>query len=173
NPARTEIARGSRATGPGTRRTMTFPHRRAAAGASTQGCAPSAVRPVAAGDSFPSSIALPGDRRASRSPSARAIPAGVARRRLAAPISGGVNHPPPQGGTAMNSVQLIGRLTRDPELRSTSGGKSVGNLRLAVDRRDRDADPVYIDVVCWDGLAETCAQYLAKGRQVAVSGRLD
>jgi single-strand DNA-binding protein len=73
----------------------------------------------------------------------------------------------------MNSVQLIGRLTRDPELRSTSGGKSVGNLRLAVDRRDRDAQPVYIDVVCWDGLAETCAQYLAKGRQVAVIGRLD
>jgi single-strand DNA-binding protein len=73
----------------------------------------------------------------------------------------------------MNSVQLIGRLTRDPELRSTSGGKSVGNLRLAVDRRDRDADPVYIDVVCWNGLAETCAQYLAKGRQVGVTGRLD
>jgi single-strand DNA-binding protein len=73
----------------------------------------------------------------------------------------------------MNSVQLIGRLTRDPELRSTSGGKSVGNLRLAVDRRDRDVDPVYIDVVCWNGLAETCAQYLAKGRQVAVTGRLD
>ena len=73
----------------------------------------------------------------------------------------------------MNSVQLIGRLTRDPELRSTSGGKSVGNLRLAVDRRDRDADPVYIDVVCWNGLAETCAQYLAKGRPVAIDGRLD
>jgi single-strand DNA-binding protein len=73
----------------------------------------------------------------------------------------------------MNSVQLIGRLTRDPELRSTSSGKSVGNLRLAVDRRDRDADPVYIDVTVWNGLAETCAQHLGKGRQVAVSGRPD
>ncbi len=73
----------------------------------------------------------------------------------------------------MNSIQLIGRLTQDPELRETNSGKPVGNLRLAVDRRDRDADPVYIDVVVWNGLAETCAQYLTKGRQVAVTGRLE
>lgn len=73
----------------------------------------------------------------------------------------------------MNSIQLIGRLTSDPELRETNTGKPVGNLRLAVDRRDRDADPVYIDVVVWNGLAETCAKYTAKGRQVAVTGRLE
>ena len=73
----------------------------------------------------------------------------------------------------MNSIQLIGRLTRDPELRSTKSGKPVANLRLAVSRRDRDGAPVYVDVVAYDGLADICGQHLAKGRQVAVSGRLD
>ena len=73
----------------------------------------------------------------------------------------------------MNSIQLIGRLTRDPELRSTRGGKPVANIRLAVSRRDRDADPVYVDVVAYQGLAELCAEHLEKGRQVAVTGRLD
>ena len=46
-------------------------------------------------------------------------------------------------------------------------------MRLAVPRRDRDADPVYVDVTAYDGLAETCAVHLEKGRQVAVTGRLD
>ena len=73
----------------------------------------------------------------------------------------------------MNQVQLIGRLTRDPELGQTAGGKPVCDMRLAVPRRDRDADPVYVDLVAYDGLAETCAVHLEKGRQVAVSGRLD
>ncbi len=73
----------------------------------------------------------------------------------------------------MNSIELIGRLTRDPELRSTGSGKPVANMRLAVSRRDRDAAPVYVDVVAYDGLAEVCAEHLEKGRQVAVSGRLD
>ena len=73
----------------------------------------------------------------------------------------------------MNSIQLIGRLTRDPELRSAGSGKPVANMRLAVSRRDRDAAPVYVDVVAYDGLAEVCAEHLEKGRQVAVSGRLD
>ena len=73
----------------------------------------------------------------------------------------------------MNSIQLIGRLTRDPELRSTKSGKPVANMRLAVSRRDRDAAPVYVDVVAYEGLADICAKHLAKGRQVAVTGRLD
>ncbi len=73
----------------------------------------------------------------------------------------------------MNSMQLIGRLTRDPELRSTGSGKPVANMRLAVSRRDRDAAPVYVDVVAYDGLAEVCAEHLEKGRQLAVTGRLD
>ena len=69
----------------------------------------------------------------------------------------------------MNSIQLIGRLTRDPELRSTKSGKPVANMRFAVPRRDRDAAPVYVDVVAYDALAEICAEHLEKGRQVAVS----
>ena len=73
----------------------------------------------------------------------------------------------------MNQVQLIGRLTRDPELGATAGGKPVCDMRLAVPRRDRDADPVYVDLVAYDALAETCAVHLEKGRQVAVTGRLD
>ena len=73
----------------------------------------------------------------------------------------------------MNQVQLIGRLTRDPDLGQTAGGKPVCDMRLAVSRRDRDADPVYVDVVAYDVLAETCAAHLEKGRQIAVSGRLD
>ena len=73
----------------------------------------------------------------------------------------------------MNQIQLIGRLTRDPELDTTAGGKPVCDMRLAVSRRDRDAAPVYVDVVAWGKLAELCAQHLEKGRQVAISGRLE
>ena len=73
----------------------------------------------------------------------------------------------------MNSIQITGRLTRDPELRSTKSGKQVANLRIAVSRREREAAPVYVDVVAFDKLAEVAAEHLAKGRQVAISGRLD
>jgi single-strand DNA-binding protein len=69
----------------------------------------------------------------------------------------------------MNSVDLTGRLTKDPEL-SERGGKSVCDLRLAVD--NGQYDPTYVDVSTFDGQAEACARYLRKGRQVAVSGRL-
>jgi len=73
----------------------------------------------------------------------------------------------------MNTIQLIGRLTADPELRSLAEDKSVANMRLAVARRDRKAAPVYVDVVAFDRLAELCATHLERGRQVAISGRLD
>ena len=73
----------------------------------------------------------------------------------------------------MNNINLIGRLTRDPELRNTASGKTVANMRLAVPRRDRDAAPVYIDVVAFDKLADLCGQHLEKGRQVAINGRLE
>jgi single-strand DNA-binding protein len=71
----------------------------------------------------------------------------------------------------MNSVNLIGRLTRDPELRETKGGKPVCTMRLAVNGV-RDEDVTYVDVVTFDKQAEACAGHLAKGRQVAVAGRL-
>ena len=75
----------------------------------------------------------------------------------------------------MNSINLIGRLTRDPELR---GGdtKKVCKLRLAIPRRRKtgeDQGAVFVDVTAFDRQAELCAEYLAKGRQVAVSGRLE
>ncbi len=50
----------------------------------------------------------------------------------------------------MNSIQCIGNLTAAPELRSTLAGKQVATLRLAIDRRDRAADPVYVDVTVWN-----------------------
>ena len=76
----------------------------------------------------------------------------------------------------MNSVNLIGRLTRDPELRSIPSGQAVCELRIAVDngasREGEDRDPTYVDVASFGPQAEACAKYLTKGRQVAVSGRL-
>lgn len=76
----------------------------------------------------------------------------------------------------MNHVVLIGRLTRDPELRYTPNGVAVANFTLAVDRPftnqagEREAD--FIPVVAWQKLGENCANYLAKGRLCAVEGRL-
>lgn len=75
----------------------------------------------------------------------------------------------------LNRIVLIGRLTRDPELRYTANGTAVARMTVAVDRRrnaagDKETD--YIDVVVWQKQAETCANYLGKGRLVAVDGRL-
>lgn len=73
----------------------------------------------------------------------------------------------------MNSVQLIGRLTRDPELRSVAGVKELCRMRVAVPRPDSEAQPVYVDVVCFDGQASACADHLAKGHRIGIEGRLD
>lgn len=76
----------------------------------------------------------------------------------------------------LNRVVLIGRLTRDPELRYTPYGVAVCTYTLAVDRPfsngqgEREAD--FIPIVVWRQLAETCANYLRKGRLVAVEGRI-
>jgi len=74
----------------------------------------------------------------------------------------------------MNQVILIGRLTRDPELRFTAGsGKAVATFTIAVDRgygKDKEAD--FLRIVVWDKQGEHCANYLAKGRLVAVQGRI-
>ncbi len=71
----------------------------------------------------------------------------------------------------MNTVQLIGRLGADPELRHTQGGKAVCNLRMAISN-GRDRDATWLDVVCWDKTAELVSQYKRKGDEVAVEGRL-
>ncbi len=77
----------------------------------------------------------------------------------------------------MNSINLTGRLTRDPEARSTREDATVAEFWLAVQRRrgrgGDDRGAVYVDVVAFGGLAGSIVEYLAKGRQVAVSGRLE
>mgnify|MGYP001473177995 CR=1 FL=1 len=76
----------------------------------------------------------------------------------------------------LNRIILIGRLTRDPELRYTASGIAVTTFTLAVDRPytnnqgERETD--FINIVTWRTLAETCANYLKKGRLTAVEGRL-
>ncbi|HEX5927086.1 MAG TPA: single-stranded DNA-binding protein [Baekduia sp.] len=69
----------------------------------------------------------------------------------------------------MLTINGNGRLTRDPELRSTRSGKSVATISVASDRRDRRADPIYVDLVLWEGHAEAAAQHLVKGQSVAFS----
>lgn len=72
----------------------------------------------------------------------------------------------------LNSVILIGRLTRDPELRYTTNGTAVCQFTLAVQRKYNKDEADFIDIVAWRGLAENCANYLGKGRLAAVEGRL-
>jgi single-strand DNA-binding protein len=72
-------------------------------------------------------------------------------------------------------INLLARLTADPVLRSTNGGTQVASLRLAVQRPRRNGEEQgvdYVHVVVFGRQAETCAQYLTKGRKVAVNGRL-
>lgn len=73
----------------------------------------------------------------------------------------------------MNSVVMVGNLTRDPELRKTQDGISVCTFSIGVTRpRDREKSD-FFSVVTWRGLADNCARYLSKGRRVAVSGHLE
>ena len=79
---------------------------------------------------------------------------------------------------SLNKVFLIGRLTRDPELRYTPNGTAVADLRLAVNDNysDRDGKRVdrtlFVDVVAWQRQAETASEYLSKGSSMFVEGRL-
>ena len=81
--------------------------------------------------------------------------------------------------TNINRVVVTGNLTRDPELRSLPSGNSVCKLRIAVNSRRKDQSgewvdkPNYFDVTVWGAQGENCAQYLSKGRPVAVDGRLE
>jgi single-strand DNA-binding protein len=87
-----------------------------------------------------------------------------------------LEQPGAKEGTMLNRIQLIGRLTRDPELRYVSNGNPMAQFTLAVDRDfrnaagDREAD--FIPCVTWRKLAELVGQYCARGRLVAVEGRL-
>jgi single-strand DNA-binding protein len=73
----------------------------------------------------------------------------------------------------MNKVLLTGRLTRDPEMRSLASGKSVTQFSVATNEYTGGKEKAeYHNVVTWDRLAEICGQFLGKGQQVAIEGRL-
>lgn len=74
----------------------------------------------------------------------------------------------------LNRVALVGRLTRDPELRRTGSGKAVTSFNLAVERNfksdDQEAD--FINCVCWGKIAENTERYCSKGSMVSIDGRI-
>lgn len=76
----------------------------------------------------------------------------------------------------LNHITIMGRLTRDPELRRTAGGTAVTSFSLAVDRdfknQDGEKETDFIDVVAWRSTAEYVAKYFTKGRMAVVDGRL-
>lgn len=72
----------------------------------------------------------------------------------------------------LNRVILIGRLTRDPELRYTQQGTAVARFTLAINRKFKREETDFIDIVVWQKQAENCAQYLTKGQLAMVEGRL-
>lgn len=73
---------------------------------------------------------------------------------------------------SINQVILMGRLTRDPEQRTTTSGKTIANFSIAVDRGGQDDQADFFDVTAWEKLGELVVQYLGKGRRVLVQGRL-
>ena len=72
----------------------------------------------------------------------------------------------------MNTVILVGRLTRDPELKFLQSGKAVCKFTLAVDKPFGDKEADFIPIVVWGKIGEACGNNLNKGRLVAVSGRI-
>ena len=73
---------------------------------------------------------------------------------------------------SINQVILMGRLTRDPEQRSTTTGKNIVSFSIAVDRGGQDDSTDYFDINAWEKLGDLVMQYLTKGRRVLVQGRL-
>lgn len=73
---------------------------------------------------------------------------------------------------SINQVILMGRLTRDPEMRTTTTGKSIASFSLAVDRQSQDDQADFFDITAWEKLGELANQYLSKGRRCLVQGRL-
>lgn len=72
----------------------------------------------------------------------------------------------------MNKVFLLGRLVRDPEIRTTQSGKMTTEFTLAVDRYAGSKDTDFIKIVTWEKLAEACGNNLFKGQRAMVEGRL-
>lgn len=73
---------------------------------------------------------------------------------------------------SINQVILMGRLTRDPEQRTTGTGKNIASFSIAVDRGGQDDQADFFEITAWEKLADLVMQYLQKGRRVLVQGRL-
>ncbi len=73
---------------------------------------------------------------------------------------------------SINQVILMGRLTRDPEVRTTTTGKTITSFSLAVDRGGQEDQADFFEVTAWEKLGELVSQYLSKGRRCLVQGRL-
>lgn len=73
----------------------------------------------------------------------------------------------------MISLTGNGRLTRDVQLRTTHSGKTVATISIASDRRDRDAQPIYVDLIVWQTEATAAAEHLVKGQAVSFTGRFE
>ena len=73
---------------------------------------------------------------------------------------------------SLNQVILMGRLTRDPEERTTPSGKTIVSFSLAVDRFGQDGEADFFNINAWEKLGELAKKYLSKGRRVLVQGRL-
>lgn len=77
----------------------------------------------------------------------------------------------------LNKIMLLGRLTRDPELKFTNSGLAVCSFSIAVNRtfskkNEGDSQADFFRIKCWRNLAENCAKFLAKGRQVFIEGAI-
>lgn len=76
----------------------------------------------------------------------------------------------------LNRITIIGRLTKDPELRTTNSGTAVASFTVACDRDFKNAngetETDFVPIICWKGLAEICDKYLSKGSLAAIDGRL-
>ena len=72
----------------------------------------------------------------------------------------------------MNNITLIGRLTRDPELKYSQSGKAFTKFNIAVQREFKKDEADFINCIAWDKRAEAICEYLRKGRRIAIQGRL-
>ena len=72
----------------------------------------------------------------------------------------------------LNRINLMGRLTKDVELRHTNSGTAVASFTIACDRDFGDKETDFFEIVCWKGTAEFVSKHFSKGKLIAVSGRL-
>ena len=73
----------------------------------------------------------------------------------------------------LNTATFVGRAGRDAEIRYLENGKSVANFSLAVNRRKKDSDPIWIKIEVWGKIAQIAADYVKKGSMVGVTGEVD